>query len=612
MRKLLYAFGCALCVSCFAATPAPAIPTDVGVAATGSSRLDIFAVGSDNAVWTRTYSSAYGWGRWMSLGGVAASPPAAVSWQNGRADVFQLGTDGHAYQAYRVNEHWSEWIDLGGGLTASIQPAVYNDNRLDIFSRDTNNQPIHRTWLAGSGWSPWYGLGGQITTGLTGLWWTGFPGESPRLDVFARGTTDGVLQNVLLPPSYSAWTGWYNLGGGITSGVSPASPGPGRLDVGVRGTDNAVYYKTWLNTSGWSEWYSLGGRMSSGPKFTWWKTPNGSDRLDVWARDDVDSLVQKYWTPAGWSGWNWFAPPSYSQISPFLGIAQDSQPSIYPVFIDQFFQRLGDATRRFRVLANYDAAVDPDGAELARVRALVNGARAQGAEVLVTLRNHPGRTSPSPDQYQTGAAALVSTLGANVTYWGTWNEPNWSGTPGNLPQNGTTASDMGQLASYYGRLANLVGANRVVGPEFMDGNTQALRDQVGWYRDAAKDYPGGGFGVAAALHPYGSITNRTRTWLDSYANSLPANVPLWFPEAGSRMGANGTDESQQDQQVSWLVGLAGSSVGSGGHPINRIYYYALKDPTDPPQFDTGLLRPGTGSMRRASWWTFCAAAHGTC
>jgi hypothetical protein len=57
----------------------------------GSGRLDIFAIGTDSAVWHLWYEN--GWGSWESLGGVAKNAPAVVSWSAGRLDLFAIGTD---------------------------------------------------------------------------------------------------------------------------------------------------------------------------------------------------------------------------------------------------------------------------------------------------------------------------------------------------------------------------------------------------------------------------------------------------------------------------------------------------------------------------------------
>ena len=55
-------------------------------------RLDVFALGTNSAVWHKWFD-ATGWHSWESLGGNFRSDPAAVSWSNNRIDVFAIGID---------------------------------------------------------------------------------------------------------------------------------------------------------------------------------------------------------------------------------------------------------------------------------------------------------------------------------------------------------------------------------------------------------------------------------------------------------------------------------------------------------------------------------------
>jgi hypothetical protein len=74
------------------------ITSDPSVSSWNSGRLDVFARGTDNALWHKWYQN--GWSNWESLGGVLTSAPGAVSWSNGRIDVFVRGTD---------NALWHKW-----------------------------------------------------------------------------------------------------------------------------------------------------------------------------------------------------------------------------------------------------------------------------------------------------------------------------------------------------------------------------------------------------------------------------------------------------------------------------------------------------------------------
>src|SRR5580700_255028 len=56
------------------------------------NRLDVFARGSDNAVW-HIWCDGNQWGQWESLGGKIRGTPTAVSWGPGRLDIFARGND---------------------------------------------------------------------------------------------------------------------------------------------------------------------------------------------------------------------------------------------------------------------------------------------------------------------------------------------------------------------------------------------------------------------------------------------------------------------------------------------------------------------------------------
>ena len=98
---------------------------------------------------------------------------------------------------------------------------------------------------------------------------------------------------------YIPATGWQSLGG-----TSVGTPGAvswdhnNRLDVFVRGSDNAMYHKWWDGTS-WSVWESLGGTLTSGPGCTSW----GTGRIDCFVIGQGGSDVYHKFYSSGWSAW---------------------------------------------------------------------------------------------------------------------------------------------------------------------------------------------------------------------------------------------------------------------------------------------------------------------
>jgi len=138
--------------------------------------------------------------------------------------------------------------------------------------------------------TPWVSLGGTATSSPDAS-----SGAANHLDAFVRGT-----DNALYWKSWNgtAWTDWSGLGGGLTSSPGAASWGANHADVFVRGTDNGLWHSTWDGTK-WSVWQSLGGGLSSGPDAASWAT----GRIDVFVRGTDNRLWHKWYVAPNWSGW---------------------------------------------------------------------------------------------------------------------------------------------------------------------------------------------------------------------------------------------------------------------------------------------------------------------
>jgi len=116
---------------------------------------------------------------------------------------------------------------------------------------------------------------------------------SGRLDVFIRGS-----DNALWHRFYDAgsWSAWESLGGVLSADPAAVSWSNGRLDVFVRGGDAALWHR-WYSGS-WSAWESLGGVLADAPTVTSW----ASGRLDVFVRG-TDNRLWHRWYNGGWFPW---------------------------------------------------------------------------------------------------------------------------------------------------------------------------------------------------------------------------------------------------------------------------------------------------------------------
>jgi hypothetical protein len=99
-----------------ASSPA-GLPT---VATTCPPRLDVFALGTDHAVWEFT-------GVWRRVGGRSAVAPAAVRLPSGETDLFVRGTDNALWMNVRApgSTAWQGWRRVGAVLTSAPVAGVF-------------------------------------------------------------------------------------------------------------------------------------------------------------------------------------------------------------------------------------------------------------------------------------------------------------------------------------------------------------------------------------------------------------------------------------------------------------------------------------------------------
>jgi len=242
------------------------ISSAADVCSWGPGRLDVFARGTDNALWHRWFDRG-SWSGWESLGGIITSDPGAASWSLGRIDVFARGTDGALWHKW-YDGGWSGWESLGGALIGGPDVSTWAPGRLDVFVHGTDNALWHK-WYGGS-WSGWESLGGQLRSDPAAVSWG--PG---RIDVFASDA-NFQPQHKWYDGNWSGWESHQVMG--LGGGADISSWGSGRLDVFVRGSDNALWHR-WFD-GGWSAWESLGGHLTSDPTAVSW----GRDRIDVLSR----------------------------------------------------------------------------------------------------------------------------------------------------------------------------------------------------------------------------------------------------------------------------------------------------------------------------------------
>jgi hypothetical protein len=113
---------------------------------------------------------------------------------------------------------------------------------------------------------------------------------------FIRGS-DGALWTRTW--NGTAWSSWSSLGGLLTSGPAVSARPNGIYDVVVRGTGNTYYHKAFTPAGGWTDFAPLGGAFLSAPSVTY---RQGSGEIDV-VGVGLDSQLYHAFYAGGWSGW---------------------------------------------------------------------------------------------------------------------------------------------------------------------------------------------------------------------------------------------------------------------------------------------------------------------
>ncbi|CAH2603790.1 conserved protein of unknown function [Rhodovastum atsumiense] len=86
------------------------------------------------------------WSDWESLSGQLTSDPDVSSWTSDHLDVFARGTDNALWHKAWDGSHWSGWESLGGVLTSGPGAVSWGPDRIDDFARGGDNGLWHKAW----------------------------------------------------------------------------------------------------------------------------------------------------------------------------------------------------------------------------------------------------------------------------------------------------------------------------------------------------------------------------------------------------------------------------------------------------------------------------------
>ena len=234
------------------------------VARNADGTLEVFACGTDNALWHISQTSALDWGsNWNSLGGqiLAGFPVIPVicvgTNADGRLEVFVRGLDGAVYYSAQNQPNadpgnWAGWQALGKTQKV-VQMAVASnaDGRMELFAIGTDGVLWHISQTPAPDWgAAWNSLGGTFFGLLTVG--TNLDG---RLEVFVQGNNYGWWHIWQTAPNAgpSGWSPF--LSGDLTvDGLAVASNVDGRLELFAVGDNDGLLYHAWqmAPSNGWN------------------------------------------------------------------------------------------------------------------------------------------------------------------------------------------------------------------------------------------------------------------------------------------------------------------------------------------------------------------------
>jgi hypothetical protein len=261
----------------------------VGVASWGPRRLDVFATGSDHALWHKSYDAT--WHDWESLGGHLGSGPAAVSWGPRRIDVAAVDSETQMIVVRTYDGGWDSWQVRG---TSAVEPATpglssSGPGRLDVFARNGEGRVVWMYFDArDGGWhESWQSLGGAAGfSDLSAVSW-----GAGRIDVIGSSSKGGI-EHFWTTDSGASWndaTAPDEMSGFV--GAAVASRAYGLLDLFFGDQEGRLRHRAY--DVDWIDGVNSGATVRAAAAVS----PDPG-RVEVFGYDAENRLVHAHWTTA--------------------------------------------------------------------------------------------------------------------------------------------------------------------------------------------------------------------------------------------------------------------------------------------------------------------------
>jgi hypothetical protein len=188
-------------------------------------RTHVVALGKDNRLLHNSSTNSLdpnAWGNWKDLEKTLLSRPTIVSSVPGEMEIFVLDENNkmlfwHGNGLESVNQTKQAWIPLGHEQFTSPPAAVSSDpGRIDVFGLNRQNIMLHKARV-GNSWDPadpaqWQNIGGVFSSPPAAISW-----GPKRVDIFGLSTDNQLRHKTLENDQFLPDVlGWQPLGGGFT------------------------------------------------------------------------------------------------------------------------------------------------------------------------------------------------------------------------------------------------------------------------------------------------------------------------------------------------------------------------------------------------------------
>jgi hypothetical protein len=331
--------------------------------------IDLFATGSsDGAVWTTFWGEAKGWNPsgWFKVADLKAFDPAsqgvtAISRAPDKLDLFVIGSDNIIYSTtWSEAEGWApEWFSISAQnifdhTTQKVTAISLREDDIEVFVVGTDNRVYVAAWSSLSGWQGFRPIPGAFFFDHTKHLVSAINRTTSNIDLFMVDYEGAVVSTFLLENGNGFAPNWFKVPGAgpafdPAAPVSVISRAPDKLDLFVMSDDGIVWSTAWSEAAGWlGVWFEIGQTTFAGAPEPVFAISRSPDQIDLFVTQSSVSgspvsghVWSAHWDESvGWSTFNMYPNGDGLSLEPKVSVVSRS-----PGDIDLFILPLSGGVR---------------------------------------------------------------------------------------------------------------------------------------------------------------------------------------------------------------------------------------------------------------------------